>query len=88
MRDFTDHPGHFQGFLATVIDVHIYEFLHKLTPALTDFKRPTICIGYRWFSVIANIDNNEKLIKRLDNGIRYRRIFVTGGSVRAGLNCR
>ena len=28
----------------------------QLSPTLTDFKRPTIVIGYRWISVIANIE--------------------------------
>ena len=59
----------------------------QLTPALMDFKGPTICICYRQSSVIANIENKEKLFKGLDNVIRYRRIFVTGGSIRAGFNC-
>ena len=59
----------------------------QLTPALTDFKGPTIFICYRRISIIANIENKEKLFKGLKSGFRYRRISITGGSVRVGFNC-
>ena len=59
----------------------------QLTPALTDFKGPTIFICYRRISVIANIEIKEKLFKGPKEIFCYRRISVTGGSVRAGFNC-
>ena len=62
--------------------------LVQLTPALTDFKGPTIFICYRRISVIANIENKEIFFKRSKNCFGYRRISVTGGSVRAGFNCK
>ena len=37
--------------------------LLQLTPALTDFKGPAICICYRRISVIVNIENMEKHFK-------------------------
>ena len=59
----------------------------QLTPALTDFKGPTISICYRRISVIANIENKEKHFKRLKNSFCYRWISVTGGSIIAGFIC-
>ena len=59
----------------------------ELTPALTDFKGPTIFICYRRISVIANIEIKEKLFKGPKDIFCYRRISVTGGSVGAGFNC-
>ena len=59
----------------------------QLTPALTDFKGTIIFICYRRISVIAIIENKEKLFKGLKNSFCYRRISVTGGSVIAGFNC-
>ena len=56
-------------------------------PALTDFKGPTIFICYRRISVIANIEIKEKLRNGLKKSFCYRRISITGGSVRAGFNC-
>ena len=44
----------------------------ELTPALTDFKGPTIFICYRRISVIANIEIKEKLFKG------PKKIFVMG----------
>ena len=38
-------------------------------------------------SVIANIENKEKLFKGPKNSFRYRRISVTSGSVIAGFKC-
>ena len=49
----------------------------QLTPAPTDFKGLTIIICYRRISVIANIENKEKIF----------RISVTCGSDKAGFNC-
>ena len=43
----------------------------QLTPALTDFKGPTIFICYRRISVIANIEIKEKLFKGLKNSFCY-----------------
>ena len=63
-------------------DIHI-----QLTPTLTGFKGPTIFILYRWISVIAYIENREKLSKGLKNVFCYRRISITGGSVIAGFKC-
>ena len=65
--------------MGTRYDIHI-----QLTPALTGIKGPTIFILYRRISVIANIENREKLFK---NGFCYRQISVTGGSVIARFNC-
>ena len=53
----------------------------------TDFKGPTIFICYWRISIIVNIETKEKHFKGLKNGIRFRQISVTGGSVRAGFNC-
>ena len=36
---------------------------------------------------IANIGIKEKPLKGLENSFCYRRISITGGSVRAGFNC-
>ena len=41
----------------------------QLTPARTDFKGPIIFIFYRRISVIANIENKEKLSKRPRNSL-------------------
>ena len=41
----------------------------ELTPALTDFKGPTIFICYRRISVIANIEIKEKFFKGLSSVI-------------------
>ena len=46
----------------------------ELTPALTDFKGPTIFICYRRISVIANIEIKEKFFKG------PKGIFVIGGN--------
>ena len=59
----------------------------QLTPALTDLKDPIIYICYRRIFVIANIGIKEKPLKGLGNSFCYRRISITGGSVRAGFNC-
>ena len=59
----------------------------ELTPALTDFKGPTIFICYRRISVIANIEIKEKFFKGPKGIFCYRRISVTGRAVRAGFNC-
>ena len=59
---------------------------YTLTPALTNFKGPTIFIYYRRISIIANIENKEKPFKGLKNSFCYRRISLTGGSVIAGFN--
>jgi len=58
----------------------------QLTPALTDFKGPTIFICYRQISVIANIEIKEYLFMGLKNIFCYRSISVTRGSVWAGFN--
>ena len=58
-----------------------------MTSALTDFKGLTVFICYRRISVIANIENKEKLFRGPKNGLCYRQISVTGGSVTAGFNC-
>ena len=59
----------------------------QLTPALADFEGPTICICYRWISIIANIDNTNFVLKGLKSGFRFRQISITGGSVGVGFNC-
>ena len=45
----------------------------QLTPALTDFKGLIIYICYRRISVIAIIENKEKLFKELKNSFCYKR---------------
>ena len=65
----------------------MYKMYIQLTPALTDFKGPTIFVCYRRIFVIANIKYKEKLLKGPRNGLSYRRISVTGGSVISGFNC-
>ena len=45
----------------------------QLTLTPTDFKGPTILIGYRRISVIANVEIKEKLFKGLKNGACYKR---------------
>ena len=62
-------------------------WLVQLIPALTDFKGPSIFTCYMWISVIANIENKEKLFKGPKNSFRYRQISVTSGSVIAGFKC-
>ena len=63
------------------------QFPIQLSPALTDFKGPTIFICYRQISVIANIEIKEKLFNGLKDSFCYRQISITGRSVRAGFNC-
>ena len=41
---------------------HIH-MLVQLTPALTDFKGPTILIGYKHISVIASTKNIKKQVR-------------------------
>ena len=49
----------------------------QLTPALTDFKGPTISICYRRISVIANIENNKfNPNKDASNICENERIFL------------
>ena len=59
----------------------------QLNPALTDFIGPTIFICYRRISVIANIENKEKLIRGPRNPLHYMQISIHGGSVTPGFNC-
>ena len=56
------------------------------TPALTEFKGPTILNYYRRISVIANVEIKAKLFKGIKKSFCYRRISITGLSVRAGFN--
>ena len=70
-----------------IYSIH-YIMVVQLTPALTDFKGPTIYICYRRITVIANIEIKEKLFKGLKNSFCYRRISIPGGPVRVGFTCR
>ena len=50
-------------------------FIIELTPALADFKGPTIFICYRRNSVIANIENKENIFKVPKKNFCFRQIL-------------
>ena len=58
----------------------------QLTPALTDYKGPTIFICFKWISVFANIEIKEKLFRELKNIFCYR-LAIFRGSIGAGFDC-
>ena len=62
----------------------VISFDVQLTPTVTEFKAPIICICYRRISVIANKGNNKNFLKNCRKFLLCRRISITGGSVLAG----